>query len=107
MKDRARSLRRSRTEAEQKLWSQLRNQRLGVKFRRQQSIGPFIVDFCCPEKWLVVEIDGGQHNDDAARRADASRSRYIEQQGNKIIRFWNDEVLKETDAVLLRIPDLL
>ncbi|MGO9062647.1 MAG: DUF559 domain-containing protein [Candidatus Binataceae bacterium] len=52
MKDRARRLRHTSTDAEQKLWSQLRDRRLGVKFRRQQSIGPFIVDFCCPEKWL-------------------------------------------------------
>ncbi|MGC9237589.1 MAG: endonuclease domain-containing protein, partial [Thiomonas sp.] len=59
---RARELRRNLTEAERLLWNRLRNQQLGVKFRRQAPIGPYIVDFLCPQARLIIELDGGQHN---------------------------------------------
>ncbi len=96
---RARELRRRQTEAERRLWSRLRGRQvMGAKFRRQHPLGPYIVDFCCPEARLVIEIDGGQHAQQT--RADAFRTRTIEELGYEVIRFWNNEVLAETDAVL-------
>jgi very-short-patch-repair endonuclease len=100
----ARNLRRSQTDAERKLWLLLRDRRLaGFKFRRQHPIGPFIVDFCCTEARVIVEVDGGQHalscNDDAAR------SLYLAGQGYRVLRFWNNEVLVNTSGVLERIVE--
>ena len=106
-RDRARELRRKGTDAEHRLWSRLRNKGLGVKFRRQHPIGPYVVDFFSLEGKLVVELDGGQHNDDDGRHADQGRTRFLESRGYRILRFWNNEVLQDTDAVLLRIADLL
>jgi len=93
-RDRARELRRDSTEAEHRLWSHLRNKSLGVKFRRQHPIGPFIVDFFSLEAKLVVEIDGGQHDEDDKRRADESRTKFLEDRSYRILRFWNNEVLQ-------------
>jgi len=87
------------TDAEAKLWSRLRDGRLsGTKFRRQVPIGSFIVDFCCRNPKLVVEVDGGQHAERAAQ--DASRTRVIAEHGYTVVRFWDNDVLKNTDAVL-------
>jgi very-short-patch-repair endonuclease len=98
---RARKLRKNLTEAEQRLWRSLRlRQVAGVKFRRQQPVGPFIVDFVCFELRLIVEVDGGQHSENAY---DESRSRWLETQGYAVVRFWNNEVLANTDAVLRSI----
>ncbi len=101
MLNRARKLRREQTKAELELWMRLRDRQLGVKFRRQHSIGPYIADFCCPERRLVVELDGGQHSEQV--QADKTRSEYMESQSFRVLRFWNDQVLKETEAVLERI----
>src|SRR5262245_8649857 len=91
----ARSLRLNATDAEMKLWQQVRNRRLGgFKFRRQASIGHHIVDFLCAEKRLVVELDGGQH----APELDASRTARLEALGYRVIRFWNNEVLGNVDG---------
>jgi very-short-patch-repair endonuclease len=99
---RARQLRRTMTEAEAKLWSRLRNGRLlGMKFRRQVPIGSFIADFCCRNPKLVVEVDGGQHAERAAQ--DASRSRVIAEHGYTVLRFWDHDVLTDTEAVLAAI----
>jgi len=106
-RDCARDLRRESTDAEYKLWSRLRNRGLKVKFRRQHPIGPFIVDFFSLEAKLVVELDGGQHDQDANRRADEQRTKFLEDRGYRILRFWNNEVLQDRDAVLARIADLL
>lgn len=97
--DRAKQLRSNQTDAEQKLWHQLRAHRfLGLKFKRQKPIGPYIVDFVCIEKRLVIEVDGGQH---AERKAeDDARSAWIVDQGYSVLRFWNNEVLGDIDAVL-------
>ena len=96
---RARELRRDMTDAETKLWSRLRNGRLlGTKFRRQVPIGSFIADFCCRNLKLVIEVDGGQHAEHAAQ--DAARTRMISTHGYTVVRFWDDEVLKDTDAVI-------
>lgn len=96
---RARSLRRTQTDAERKLWSKLRDRRLqGAKFRRQHSIGRYIVDFCCPEGGLVVELDGSQHGERV--EADNERSAFLGAQGCRVLRFWDNEVLVDTDGVL-------
>ena len=97
-KTRARELRKNSTEAERFLWRHLRLRQLGgYKFRRQQSLGPYIVDFVCLEKRMVIEVDGGQHSEHV--KYDAQRSAWLEAQGFRILRFWNDEVLRATEAV--------
>jgi very-short-patch-repair endonuclease len=103
---RARSLRRRMTDAERLLWRHLRNQELGGwKFRRQYPVGPFIVDFICVEKNVVIEVDGGQHAENEA--PDLQRSAYLNKMGYRVLRFWNNEVLQETDAVLEAIFAIL
>ncbi|WP_350166252.1 endonuclease domain-containing protein [Algiphilus sp.] len=99
MNGRARKLRQQGTQAEQRLWYHLRARRLaGWKFRRQHSIGPYFADFVCLDARLIVEVDGSQHLDQLA--SDASRSAYLESRGFRVLRFWNDEVLRQTDNVL-------
>ena len=95
----ARELRQQMTEAESHLWHHLRRRNLGGhKFRRQHPMGSFIVDFVCIETRVVIELDGGQHADQAAY--DRKRDAWLRQQGYSVIRFWNHEVLGETEAVL-------
>lgn len=99
MKELARALRKNQTDAERRLWSKLRNRRLGdCKFRRQQVVGPFIVDFLCMEPKLIIELDGGQHAEQQQR--DEQRTRYLQALGYRVLRFWNHEVLGDFDAVL-------
>jgi len=94
------------TDAEQTLWQRIRGRQIeGMKFRRQQPIGPYVVDFACLEASLVVEVDGGQHAKEEAR--DAARTRRLEAEGYRVLRFWNHEVLGETDAVLERIGEAI
>jgi very-short-patch-repair endonuclease len=98
----AKRLRKGQTDAESLLWSFLRNRQLdGFKFRRQHPIPPYIVDFACVDIKLVVEIDGGQHADQ--RSADAKRTAFLESLGFRVVRFWNNEVLSNTDSVLEQI----
>jgi very-short-patch-repair endonuclease len=105
-KSRARKLRKNLTDVENKLWSRLRGRQLsGVKFRRQQPIGPFIVDFCCVERRLVVELDGGQHAE--RNTADERRTRLVERFGYRVLRFWDNELLSNLDGVLERINEAL
>ena len=102
MKNRARRLRRDSTFPERLLWSRLRGRRLaGLKFRRQHPVGRFIVDFYCDEHRLAVELDGQSHNDRAAH--DAARSAWLEQQGVRVLRFHNDDVLEDVEPVLAAI----
>ena len=97
-KNKARELRRDMTDAEHSLWKHLRLRQLeGYKFRRQQPIGKYIVDFVCFEKQLIIEIDGGQHSEQV--EYDSERSSWLEKQGFRVLRFWNNQVLNETDAV--------
>jgi very-short-patch-repair endonuclease len=94
------------TDAERLLWSHLRNRELGGwKFRRQHSVGPFIVDFICPEKNVVIEVDGGQHDEN--KELDEQRSAFLNKMGYKVFRFWNNEVMQETEAVLDSILAIL
>jgi very-short-patch-repair endonuclease len=93
----AQRLRREMTDAERKLWSVLRNRQLeGAKFRRQQPIGPFIADFVCHEAGLIVEADGGQHSDGTT---DDRRTAFLESKGYRVLRFWNNDILKNLDGV--------
>lgn len=97
-------LRKNSTDAEHKLWYHLRSHRLNhLKFRRQISIGKYIVDFICFSKRLVIEIDGGQHNEVQQKNYDIKRTKYLNQQGFHVLRFWNNEVLQNVDGVLTKI----
>jgi very-short-patch-repair endonuclease len=94
----ANRLRKTMTDAERKLWQRLRGEQLGVKFRRQHPFEGYILDFVCLECRLVIEVDGSQHADAAAR--DAVRTDVLERAGFRVVRFWNNEVLAQTDAVV-------
>jgi len=97
---RAKAMRRIMTDAEAKLWNTLRAHRLmGLGFRRQAHIAGYIVDFACPDKKLIVEVDGSQHGDTETAAADEVRTKRLEQDGWTVLRFWNDDVLREIDAV--------
>lgn len=97
----ARALRRGQTDAERLLWYHLRGNRLhGHKFRRQHPYGRYILDFVCLEARLVIELDGGQHQDSAA---DRERDTWLQAQGFQTLRFWNHDVLTQPDAVLERL----
>ena len=104
IQQRARALRQRATEAERILWEHLRNRRLrGLKFRRQHPLGPYIVDFYCAAHRLVVEIDGPIH--ESHREQDALRSEYLAMYGYRVLRFTNEEVLRDTESVLKRIGE--
>jgi len=106
MLSRARTQRRQASEAERTLWKYLRAHRLeGYKFRHQVIIEPYIVDFACLEAKLIVEADGGQHVDQMAY--DKRRTSYLESIGYRVLRFWNNEILHETQSVLERIESAL
>jgi very-short-patch-repair endonuclease len=102
----ARELRKNMTEAERILWRSLRLRQIrGYKFRRQQPIGKYIVDFVCLEKRLIIEVDGGQHSEQIAY--DSERDAWLKSQGFGILRFWDNQVLKETEAVNEIIVEVL
>ena len=104
----ARAFRKSSTSAERIIWNELRNrQRIGFKFRRQHPVGQFIVDFFCPEKELVIEIDGGIHLDQGVRECDENRTAELGRLGLTVIRFTNEEVLNDIEGVLDRIDEHL
>ena len=90
------------TDAERRLWSHLRARPLGAKFARQIQIGDHVVDFACRSLRLAVECDGGQHSDSAT---DDARTAAIEAHGYRVIRFWNHDILQNTDGVLTRIRE--
>jgi very-short-patch-repair endonuclease len=99
--DFARKLRREQTDVERKLWYALRDRRFHrFKFRRQQPIGPYIVDFVCFEAKLIIELDGGQHGIVANRVYDSARTERLKADGFRIIRFWNNELIENYDGVL-------
>ena len=85
------------TDAERKLWQYLRAGRLGgLKFRRQHPVPPYVIDFCCVERRVLVELDGSQHS----QQKDAARTGYLEAQGWRVLRFWDNDVLQQTEAVI-------
>ena len=99
LRERSRDLRKNLTDAEQKLWQKLRKKQIhGNKFRRQFVLGNYIVDFICLDKRLIIEVDGGQHMDNAGY--DSQRDEWLNKQNFKVLRFWNNQVLYEMDSVL-------
>lgn len=112
LKQRRRDLRRHQTDAEKAFWAHLRNKQFyGLKFFRQYSVGPYILDFYCPNLNLAVELDGGQHNQCENKEYDAVRSEYLKARGIEVMRFWDHEVLLDMESVLSAIlkvtpPDL-
>jgi very-short-patch-repair endonuclease len=103
---RAQELRNDATEAEKHLWRRLSRRQLGGwKFSRQIPVGAFICDFVCREARLIVESDGGQHDERAAQ--DEARTRFLVGEGFQVIRFWNNEVFENPDGVLIRILEVL
>jgi very-short-patch-repair endonuclease len=97
----ARRLPTNQTDAETVLWNHIRNRQIdGHKFVRQQPIGGYVCDFVCRERLLVVEVDGGQHNESTA---DAIRDRRITEEGYRVLRFWNNDVLGNLEGVLVTI----
>ena len=95
----AKQLHRNMTPAESKLWAHLRAHRMGnVHFRNQHAIGKYIVDFCAPRKKLIIELDGSQHLEQA--KYDAERTAFFESKSYRILRFWNNDIMNNLDAVL-------
>jgi very-short-patch-repair endonuclease len=100
--DNAKTLRRNLTDAEQKLWYHLRAHRfMGRKFKRQKPIGRYVVDFICLEEKLIIELDGGQHAENL--EYDQERDSWLRSKGYTVLRFWNNELMNETENVLERI----
>jgi len=106
--NRCRELRRNLTDGEKKLWRLLRNRQLvGVKFRRQFSIGSYILDFYSPEYMLGIEADGGQHYEDTIRQRDEIRTKELSKLGVKILRFSDRDILNNIDGVFEVIQETL
>ena len=102
----ARQLRREMTDAEKRLWSHLRGRQLGNhKFRRQAPLGPYVVDFCCLQQKLVLEVDGGQHAE--RTEEDLARTAALEADGYRVLRFWNNDVMHNIDGVMDTIATAL
>jgi very-short-patch-repair endonuclease len=104
-KSRRKELRAKPTTQELKLWLYLKGKNLGVKFRRQQGIGPYIADFYCKEKYLVIELDGSQHFEQ--KEYDKTRDEYFKIFGIQTLRFWNNEVDTNMEGVLMKIRSYL
>jgi very-short-patch-repair endonuclease len=104
--ERARGLRSTMTDAEERLWMRLRGDQIsGHRFRRQVPIGPYVLDFACRKARLAIEVDGGQHA--TASLEDDRRTAWLTSRGYRVLRFWNNQVLTETDAVLESIRTAL
>jgi len=104
-KHRAIELRKDPTPAERKLWSFIRNDQLGVTFRRQHAVGKYIPDFCCSKAKLIIELDGSQHLEQ--EEYDDERTKYLESLGYKVVRFWNNDVMNDTESVIRAILDAI
>jgi len=107
LKDFARKNRREMTESERILWDALRNSLQGYKFRRQHAIMDYIADFVCLSEKLVIEVDGGYHEDEAQQHDDQIRTDYLQEKGFRVIRFKNEEVNTDVKSVILRIKEEL
>ncbi|MDO8289616.1 MAG: DUF559 domain-containing protein [Parvibaculum sp.] len=104
---RLRHMRRNMTEAEFRLWLHLRNGALGFHFRRQHPLGPYITDFACLERRLIVEVDGGQHSLPTELAHDAKRTQWLNEAGFRVIRFWNNDVVNNIEGVVELIVEEL
>ena len=100
-KHRAIELRKESTLAERKLWARIRNDQLGVTFRRQHAVGNYIPDFCSPKARLIIELDGSQHLEQ--QEYDQARTEYLELQGYTVLRFWNNSVMNDIESVIRAI----
>ena len=107
LKDRRRELRQRSTEEEKILWFNLKNNKIGCKFKRQHSVSGYILDFYCSKHKLIIEIDGISHNPREAREYDKTRDQYFKELGYTTIRFLNEEIKDNTEEVLTRIKNLL
>ncbi|MEK6726880.1 MAG: endonuclease domain-containing protein [Deltaproteobacteria bacterium] len=104
LRERRKGLRRSQTDAEKLLWGRLRYKQVyGLKFYRQFSVGPYILDFFCPQIKLAVELDGGQHAEEENKEYDAVRTSYLKEMGIEVLRFWNNEVIQNVEGALSEI----
>ena len=100
----ARNLRKNSTIHEKRLWNLLKNRQFhNLKFKRQHPIGDYIIDFICKEIKLIIEIDGGQHNEPESINYDNERTEFLNSLGYKVLRFWNNEIYENIDGVLLKI----
>lgn len=100
----SKTLRTNSTPWEQKLWYHLRGNRFyNLKFKRQVPIGDYAVDFCCQERKIIIELDGGHHNANEISEKDKIRQRFLENNGYKVLRFWNNEINQNTEGVSERI----
>ncbi len=104
-RDRRVDLRKSPTEPEKRFWQAVRGKQLGVKFRRQHGIGHYIVDFYCPEWKLVVELDGDSHFYPEAQTADTKRDSYLQSLGLRVLRFTNQDVMRNLEGVLMMVME--
>ena len=101
------NLRQNQTKQELKLWSLLRNRNFqGLKFKRQYNIGDYIVDFVCLEYKVIIEIDGGQHNEPEEIELDNERTKYLQSKGFRVIRFWNNEVDENFEGFYLQLQEV-
>lgn len=105
LNEKSKEMRLNLTEAEARLWERLRNKKMGVKFRRQHSIGNFIVDFYCIEKALVIEVDGDIH--DLQKERDEERENILKNMGCKMLRFRNEQVLNDIESTLAQILTII
>lgn len=100
----AKILRKNMTSQERKLWAILRNHKFyGYEIRRQYPIGEYIVDFICRNKQIIIEVDGGQHNEEENIKSDNIRTKYLESKGYKVIRFWNNEIDSNMEGVYKKL----
>ena len=100
----ARTLRKNSTIQEKRLWNLLKNHQFhSLKFKRQQPIGNYIVDFICKEAKIIIEVDGGQHNEKEIIEADNEKTAFLESKGYKVIRFWNNEVYENIEGIIKRL----
>ena len=99
------NLRNNLTPQEIMLWTRMKGKALGFKFRRQHSIGTYIVDFCCPSARLIIELDGSQHAEEKAEIYDETRTDYLRKLGYTILRFWNNEINANLESVLIHIEE--
>lgn len=105
--EKSRQLRKNMTSQERKLWSIIRERRFfGCRFRRQFPIGSYIVDFVCREKKIIIEIDGGQHNEKQNIEYDNKRTEFLKSEGFQVIRFWNNDVDSNMDGVYERLKEV-
>jgi very-short-patch-repair endonuclease len=107
LKHRRKDLRNRSTTEEVLLWCYLKNDQLGVRFRRQFGIGPYITDFYCPKYRLVIELDGSQHYYEKGLEYDKVRDSYLKELDYKILRFSNDEIINSIDGVIMKIKEHL